>query len=211
MTSKIIVDHLMSTTKRIQRIELLIDRLEEGKAVSRSSIQRVLGENALKDLDLWWQKEQQNRLLKPKEIVEYSKHIKRGLIYYSLGEKLSLRGDSYNSGKYFRKAESILEGAVESLCEVVFANPDLRMWIDRDVGFGIEVEYCPAGIPRPVWSNSNYKQRDYFPKVSRKDIARQMLQTELEKLVGGEMLKITKFENRKKRFVDISSFSGFKF
>jgi hypothetical protein len=201
----------VNTAKRIRRIELLIHRFDNGGSVTRSSIERVLGATGLSRLDTEWMNEKSSRNYKPKEIVEYSQRVRRGLIYYALGDKQSLKGDGYKARKSFHKAESILENAVEYLREVVSTDSSLRLWVDRDVGFGIEVELCPVGIPRPVWSNSNYKSQCSLPKVTKKDIAREMLQTELEKLVGREPLELVNLGFRTKRSFDISSFSGFKF
>jgi len=201
----------MKKVKRIKRIKTLIDRLDNEQTVTRGSLLRVLGEEGIKDFDREWMLELNSRNYKPKEIVEYSKRVRRGLIYYALGDKQSIKGDGYKARKSFHKAESILENAVEYLREVVSTDSGLRMWIDRDVGFGIEVEYCPVGIPRPVWSSSNNKRQCSLPKVTKRDIAREMLRTELEKLVGKEPLELVNLGLRTKRSFDISSFSGFKF
>lgn len=201
----------MNNLKKIKRIKTLIDRLEKNQSVSRGSLLRVLGEVGIRNLDKEWGLELKSRTYKPNEIVEYSKRIRRGLIYYALGDKQSLKGDGYKARKSFHKAESILENAVEYLREVVTTDSSLRLWIDRDVGFGIEVELCPIGIPRPVWSTSNYKSQCSLPKVTKRDLARELLQTELEKLVGREPLELANLGYGRKRSFDISSFSGFKF
>lgn len=201
----------MNNPKKIERIKMLIDRLDKNQPVTRGSLSRVLGEVGVGNLDKEWGSELKSRTYKPKEIVEYSKRVRRGLIYYALGDKQSLKGNGYKARKSFHKAESILENAVEYLREVVTTDSSLRLWIDRDVGFGIEVELCPVGIPRPVWSTSNYKSQCSLPKVTKKDLVREMLQTELEKLVGREPLDLVNLGFRTKRSFDISSFSEFKF
>ena len=201
----------MNNPKKIKRIKTLIERLEKNQSVSRGSLSRVLGEVGIQNLDKEWGLELKSRTYKPKEIVEYSQRVRRGLIYYALGDKQSLKGDGYKARKSFHKAETILENAVEYLREVVTADSSLRLWIDRDVGFGIEVELCPVGIPRPVWSKTNNKHRSTFPKVTKRDIAMEMLQIELEKLVGRAPLELVNLGFGTKRSFDISSFSGFKF
>jgi hypothetical protein len=201
----------VNNPKKIERIKMLIDRLDKNQPVTRGSLSRVLGEVGVGNLDKEWGSELKSRTYKPKEIVEYSKRVRRGLIYYALGDKQSLKGNGYKARKSFHKAESILENAVEYLREVVTTDSSLRLWIDRDVGFGIEVELCPVGIPRPVWSTSNYKSQCSLPKVTKKDLVREMLQTELEKLVGREPLDLVNLGFRTKRSFDISSFSEFKF
>jgi hypothetical protein len=201
----------MKKTKTIERIKTLINRIENGRYVTRSSLLRVLGEAGLKKLEREWVLELKSRTYKPNEIVEYSKRIRKGLIHYALGEKQSFKGQSYKAKNSIHKAESILENAVEYLRDVVSSDSGLRMWIDRDVSVGSDIEYCPEGIPRPVWSSSNYKSQSSFPRVTKKDIARELLQTKLEKLEGRKPLELLTCGIRPKRSLNISSFSDFKF
>lgn len=164
----------MKKSKRIDRIKTLIDRIDNGRTVTRTSLSRVLGETGLRKLDREWIVELNSRNYKPKEIVEYSSRIRKGLIHYALGDKKSLRGESYKSKKSFDKAESILEDAVEYLRDVVGSDCGLRMWIDRDIGIGSGVELCPEGISRPIWSNTNYRNKCGLPKNTKKDLMREL-------------------------------------
>lgn len=201
----------MRTDKKIRRIEILISRIDDGGAVTRSSIQRVLGKNSLKELDEKWMNEKESRDNKPKEILEYSRRVRKGLIHYALGEKQSLKGEGFKARHSMNKADSILENAIEYLRDVVSSDSSLRLWIDRDVSEGVDIEYCPEGIPRPIWSNSNYKNRNVLPRVTKRDIARDLLQTKLEKLEGKKPLVLVTCGIRPKRSLKISSFSDFKF
>lgn len=201
----------MKKPKKIERIKTLIDRLENGRYVTRSSLLRVLGESGLKKIEREWVLELKSRRYKPKEIVEYSRRVRKGLIHYALGEKQSLKGEGYKARHSMNKAESILENAIEYLRDVVSSDSGLRMWIDRDVSVGADIEYCPIGIPRPIWSNSNFKNQCALPKVTKKDIARDLLETKLEKLVGRKPFELVTCGIRPKRSLNISSFSDFKF
>ena len=201
----------MNTIKRIRRIEFLIQRLEEGRAVTRSSIERLLGKKGLNELDYKWNEERKNRYLKPKEIVEYSKRIKRGLMYYALGKRQLIRGDIHKSKKTICKAEAIFENAVEYLKEVLSYDCSLIMWIDRNLNVGSDVDYSPGGIPRPIWSRSIYKNQRKLLVVTKKDVIRDLLEAELEKLVDRKPLEFSFDRFRENRRWDISSFSDFKF
>ena len=201
----------MKKSRTIERIKTLIERLENGRYVTRSSLMRVLGESGLKKIEREWALELKSRTYKPKEIVEYSRRVRKGLIHYALGEKQSLKGEGYKARHSMNKAESILEDAIEYLRDVVSSDSGLRMWIDRDVSVGSDIEYCPVGIPRPIWSNTNYKNRSVLPKVTKKEIARELLQTKLEKLEGKKPLEVETCGIRPKRSLNISSFSDFKF
>lgn len=201
----------MKCEKAIKRIKTLIERLENGRYVTRRSLLRVLGEEGVERIEREWVLELKTRTYKPKEIVEYSSRVRKGLIYYALGEKHSLKGEGYKARHSMNKAESILEDAIEYLRDVVSSDGNLTMWIDRDVSVGADIECCPEGIPRPIWSNSNYKNRSVIPKVTKKDITRELLQTMLEKLEGKPPLELVTCGIRPKRSLNISSFSDFKF
>lgn len=201
----------MKCKKTIERIKTLIERYENGRYVTRSSLLRVLGEEGIEKIEREWVLELKSRTYKPKEIVEYSRRVRKGLIHYALGEKQSLNGKGYKARHSMNKAESILENAIEYLRDAVSSDSSLRMWIDRDVSVGSDIEYCPEGIPRPIWSNSNYKNRSVIPKVTKKDIARELLQTMLEQLEGINPLELVTCGIRPKRSLNISSFSDFKF
>lgn len=201
----------MKCKSTIERIKTLIERLENGRYVTRSSLMRVLGESGLQKIEREWVLELKSRTYKPKEIVEYSRRVRKGLIHYALGEKQSFKGEGYKAKHSIYKAESILEDAIEYLRDVVSSDSSLRMWIDRDVSVGANIEYYPEGIPRPIWSTSNYKIRTVFPKVTKKDIARELLQTMLEKLEGNTPFELVTCGIRPKRSLNISSFSDFKF
>ena len=172
-------------------INELIERLENGGNVTRYALKLVIGLDGLKKFDLEWKSELESRKYKPSEIVKYSRRIRIGLIHYSLGDKQSLRGDWYKSRKSFNKAEAIFEEAVEYLRDAVSVDNNLRMWIDRDLN---DITNCPAGIPRPIWSNSNYKNQSFFLKVTKKDIARELLKAKLEELVGRELFELVTCE-----------------
>jgi hypothetical protein len=201
----------MEKSKKIERIKVLIERLENGRNVTPRSLQRVLGESGLQRIESEWVLELKSRTYKPKEIVEYSRRVRKGLIYYALGEKQSFKGEGYKAKHSIYKADSILEDAIEYLRDVVSSNSSLRMWIDRDVSVGADIENCPEGIPRPIWSNTNYKNRSLLPKVTKKDITRDFLETELENLVGREPFELVTCGIRPKRSLNKSSFSDFKF
>lgn len=201
----------MKKKRVVKRIEQLIDRLDNGRYVTRSSLKRVIGLVGLKKFDQEWKLELKSRTYKPVEIIEYSRRVRKGLIHYALGEKQSLKGEGYKARHSMNKAESILENAIEYLRDVVSSDSGLRLWIDRDVSEGADIEYCPEGIPRPIWSNSNYKNRNVLPRVTKKDIARELLQIKLEKLEGKKPLELVTCGIRPKRSLNISSFSDFKF
>lgn len=201
----------MKNAKMVKRIEQLINRLDNGRYVSRSSLKRVIGLVGLKKFDQEWKLELKSRTYKPEEIIEYSRRIRKGLIYYALGEKQSFKGEGYKAKHSIYKAESIFEEAIEYLRDVVSSDSSLRIWIDRDVSEGADIEFCPDGIPRPIWSISNYKNRSVLSKVTKKDIARELLQIKLEKLEGKKPLELVTCGIRPKRSLNISSFSDFKF
>ena len=200
----------MKKSKIIERLRTLLERIDRRQYVPRSSLFRVLGESDFHKIDSEWILELKSRKFRPKEIVEYSRRVRIGQIHYSMGDKYSLKGDGYKARKSFHKAEALFENAVDYLKAAISCDSSLMMWIDRDVGFGIEFVYCPEGIPRPIWTSSNYRNRCVLPKVSKRDIVRGLLQTKLEEIDGRAPFELVYSGIRPRRSLDFSSFSDFK-
>lgn len=162
-------------------IEELIRRLDCGKDVSRRRLFRVIGPTALAKMERAWRNEVRSRDEKPAEIVEYARRLGIALRKYGKADLHSVRG-SVKAQRLFEVAESDFEKALEYLTEMLRCKPDLRMWIDRDVGGNSHVEFHPAAMPYPIWSKSNYARKGMLPKRRIRDFKREALEEALEKL-----------------------------
>lgn len=122
-----------------------------------------------------WREKVESRGYKPPEIAEYAKRLGIALRKYGKADLHSVRG-SVKAGRLFEAAESDFENALEYLSDVVKRQPDLRMWIDRDVSFdNAHIELHPIGMPYPIWSKSAYARKGTMPKRTIRDFKREAL------------------------------------
>lgn len=167
----------MQNEEKIRGLLLLI---ESGKDVSRRRLHRAIGATALAKMERAWRKEVRTRDEKPAQIVEYARRLGIALRKYGKADLHSSRG-SDKARRLFEVAESDFENAIEYLTEVVQRQPDLRIWIDRDVGFGNPyIELSPAAMPYPIWSKSSYARKSALPKRAIRDFKREALEEALE-------------------------------
>jgi hypothetical protein len=163
-------------------IKALIEKLDGGGDVSRRRLYRAIGATALAKMEREWREEVRSRSYRPPEIAEYAKRLGIALRKYGKADLHSIRG-SVKAGRLFEVAESDFENALEYLNEVVQRQPDLRMWIDREVGFDkAHIELHPIEMPYPIWSKSPYARKGGLPKRTIRDFKREALEEALERL-----------------------------
>jgi hypothetical protein len=167
--------------KKVNVLATLIAGIDSGKDVSRRRLFRAIGSTALAKMERAWRTEVQSRGYKPLEITEYARRLGIALRKYGKADLHSVRG-SVKAGRLFEVAESDFENALEYLTEMLRWKPDLRMWIDRDVGGNSHIEFHPAAMPYPIWSKSNYARKAMLPKRRIRDFKREALEEALEKL-----------------------------
>jgi hypothetical protein len=202
----------MKVELRISRIQKLIDRLEGGEDVSTSSLSRVLTIEQFEHYQENWKDELSLRKIeKPKEIKEYERKIKIASLHYQKMDRFSLtRGKSRLAREFANRADDAFEKAYEYLIELLHANSELRIWIDRDPD---PSHRCPTGIPRIIGSSSNeclVKSKYPYPIRTKKEIKLQTLELALLELTGDDLelncepTKIVHFSKSKN--YDFSSF-----
>ncbi len=178
---------MMKSEKRIARIKVLINRLENGEDVSVSSLSRTLTLDQIQNFKNEWASFiESKRDKKPSEILKYERKIKVAIQYYWRMEKYSLTPYKQILAKeYALKADNEFELALEYLRDIVNGRPSLRLWIDRDP---IGCEYHPDSIPRCVTSSkSMYSTRAsaVFPFSSKRELKTLTLEMALESLTPG--------------------------
>ena len=166
---------------KILKCKKILEEIKLGKYPSRRRLFRVIGPTALAKMEREWRNEVRSRDEKPAEIVEYARRLGIALRKYGKADLHSVRG-SVKARRLFEVAESDFENALEYLTEMLRWKPDLRMWIDRDVGGNSHIELHPDAMPYPIWSKSNYARKATLPKRRIRDFKREALEEALEKL-----------------------------
>jgi hypothetical protein len=204
----------MNLTKKIGRIKKLINRLEDGGDASTSALSRVLTREQLDMyLENWKDELSLRKIEKPKEAKEYERRIRIATLYYSKMDRFSLaRGKARLAREFADKADSCFERAYEYLIEELHANPDLRLWLDREPD---PSKRCPIGIPRIIGSASFEcldKRKYPYPIRTKKELKLHTLELALIELTGNDLelkcepTKIVHFSKTKNH-----DFSNFRF
>jgi hypothetical protein len=167
--------------RTIVLIEELIERIDSGKDVSRRRLFRAIGSTALAKMEKEWRAEVRSRGHKPTEIVEYGRRLGIAMRKYGLADLYSARR-SPSAMKLAHAADSAFEDAYEYLVGALYAKPDLRMWLDRDVRPSVEgFSFDPSGMPFPVWSKNINCLGGGLPKLRIRDFKRAALHEALER------------------------------
>jgi hypothetical protein len=179
----------MKVDLKIKRLKKLITRLEGGRDVSTSAISRILTKEQLNAyLEDWKEELSLRKIEKPKEAKEYERRIRIATLYYSKMDRFSLaRGKARLAREFANKADSAFERAYEYLVEALHANPDLRLWLDREPD---PSKRCPIGIPRIIGSGSFEcldKRRYPYPIRTKKELKLHTLELALLELTGDDL------------------------
>jgi len=136
--------------KRLNNLELLVERLERGEHIQNRTIKTHLTEEQYNDMLKAWEEQQKIRKElkdKPDAIKEYEALIRKAQFVYNKAESQRFKG----AGLY-DKAEALYERVIEHIQEQAQVNPDLILWLDRDP-FS-DVAPNPESIPRVITSRS---------------------------------------------------------
>ena len=118
----------MKVDTKISRIKILIQRLDGGRDITISSMNRVLTPVQMKEFKTDWEDELSNRRVqKPTQLKTYERMIRVGCLHYQKMEKYSFTKDKNRLAKKFSdKAEDIFEKAIEYLVEQLQADSNLE-------------------------------------------------------------------------------------
>ena len=98
--------------------------------------------------------------------------MKQAKLYYNRAEGYSSKGKHSTARKFFKKSESLCEGSLEILQEILHYDSSLRVCFDRDINFEVGGALS-AGIvllPRLVTSRSNEKLSDDSRLTSKQSV-----------------------------------------
>ena len=162
---------------RAEKLKNILKKLECGKHVQNRTLQAWLTEEEFADIDYEWenQKELREELMdKPDEIIEYEKRLKKALFAYN-------KYTSYKNRSTTKKAKNIsdmhFERLLEYLQEIIYTDPSLSEWFDRELDFSFNgnLSIDPIGIPRVITSRSldcqsNHFKSSPYPKLTKNQV-----------------------------------------
>lgn len=194
----------MKDEKLILRIETLIEHLEKGTNVTRRSLRAVLDDDEFEAMETEWESEKKYRSYRPKEIVEYGKILKKSMVCFSKG-----LNSKKNCKILVEQSKSLAESASERLDEILYSNPNMRFWLDREFVATSNSDL----LPRPIW----WKKKPEItipssPFSTLNDVKLNTLHSKLSKLKNEhsfddvEIDRIKNVISQKKKKIDFSGF-----
>lgn len=146
----------MNQTKKLARLKVLSDRLQQKDEVSNRDLKLVLSDSEFKQmLDNWDAVKSQKYLDKPREVKHYEKLLKRATLFENRYESYQAKFDKklHVQKKLANKVEDSLEKAAEYFNEITTGG-FLRIWFDRDIDAedGLTLE----NMPRAITSKSHF-------------------------------------------------------
>ena len=148
--------------RRIEKLQAIKSKLEQGKHVQNRDLQTWLPKEAFESIAELWEYEKERRSVmygeKPAEVKEYEERLAKAIFTFNKSEYFSTRGKHPTAKRLSDKSESEFESALEWLSESYSMNPSIRSWFDRDIDPS-ECTLDPDGMPRVITSRSLVSQK----------------------------------------------------
>jgi hypothetical protein len=149
--------------KRLAKLEAIADKVKRGENVQNRQLQTWLSENEYEQLEYEWQEQLELRSElkdKPSELKRDEEKLREATFNYNRAEGYSSKGKHSTAKKFYNKSESLCEGALEILQEILHYDSSLRVWFDRDISFevvGYE-DYKLIAIPKNITATTIKKR-----------------------------------------------------
>ena len=162
-------------TKRLNKLEVIADKLKRGENVQNRQLQTWLSEEEYEQLEYEWQEQLELRSElknKPIESKRYEEKLKQATFNYNRAEGYSIKGKHSTAKKFYDKSESLCEDALKILQEILHYDSSLRVWFDRDISFevGGNLSADIVSLPRLVTSRSHEKLSDYSRPTNKQGV-----------------------------------------
>ena len=137
-----------------QRLENLLERLEQGNEVSLRDLKNALTADEYEDYKQMLEQQKQVKNFASHGSTEYDKWLKKGLFHYHKAD--SGRFNKLDSKKFFNKAEACFERAIEQLQQDIYEDGTVQLAYDRVLDFSENgsISLDPIGMPRKISSRS---------------------------------------------------------
>ncbi len=145
--------------KRKAKLEAMLERLKRGENVQNRDLRTWLGDDAYAAFEdqCKQQAEFQKEIAdKPEAVREYERRLRKAIFAYNKGDAASGRGKHKIAQLNLNRADTLFERALEHLEEIIYSDPSLCVWFDRETVARPENNVCidPQRMPRVVTSRS---------------------------------------------------------
>jgi galactokinase len=127
-------------TKRLNKLEVIAEKLKRGENVQNRQLQTWLSEEEYEQLEYEWQEQLELREElkdKPSDLKRYEDKLKQATFNYNRAEGYSSKGKHSTAKKFYNRSESLCEDALEILREILHYDSSLRVWFDRHISFEV--------------------------------------------------------------------------
>lgn len=208
MLAETMAEH--STQSRLERIKVLIKRLESGSDVQARDLEIVLSTKQRKAMTRAWQEQKELRSIKkPASVAKYEKLLHQAVLWHGKLDRFSsykpksatvIVDRAAKTAEIKNKCDRAFEDAFEHLQEIFAADPTVQIWFDRALDFSFETQLGidPESMPRVITSRSPDNMGDVkatFGQKSKREIKLEALRAamaELEFELLGDKEKVEK-------------------
>jgi tetratricopeptide (TPR) repeat protein len=159
--------------KRLENLQRLIKRLEQGEHIQNRTIKTHLTEEQYNNMLKAWEEQQSIRKdlkEKPEAIKNYENLLRKAQFVHNKAESKRFKG----KGLHY-EAEAKYERALEHIQEQIGLDPELLIWLDRNPFDDVSLD--PIGIPRVITSKSLDRVRvENITKMSKAEVKIKALQ-----------------------------------
>ena len=174
-------------TKRLNKLEVIADKLKRGENVQNRQLKTWLSEEEYEQLEHEWQEQLvlRNELKdKPSDLKRYEEKLKQATFNYNRAEGYSGKGKHSTAKKFYDNSESLCEDALEILQEILHYDSSLRIWFDRDISFevGGNLSADIVSLPRLVTSRSHEKLSADSRLTSKQSVKLAVVESAMHKI-----------------------------
>lgn len=161
--------------KRLSKLNSILEKLRRGENVQNRQLQTWLSEDEYEQIEVEWQEQLELRdelSDKPTELKRYEDKVREAVFAYNRSEGYSSKGKRTQAKKFYAVSERLCESALEILQEIYHADPQLQIWFDRDLDFGVgsDISADIASLPRLITSRSIERQRSDIRLAKKIDV-----------------------------------------
>ena len=131
-------DKATSDEKRLAKLKHILKRIRDKETVQNRQLRTWLSKEAYEQFENERLEQQElGKMLKnkPAQIVEYEQRLKKATFSYAKADAASRAGRHKVAQKMSGASDTQFERLLEFLAEIMYADPSLEMWFDRNAIF----------------------------------------------------------------------------
>ena len=186
----------MAISPKKQRLENLLARLRDGTDVAVRDLKNALTSREYEEYEQMWEN-YKNAASYSDGSSGYDELLKKGIFHYNKAESARFKRSARD--RFYQKAETYFEKAIEQLKADVSLDPSIASAYDRQLNFsaeGYNLSLSPTGMPRRITSKSLNNLSDVYGGVqvkhTKRDLKIRIVEQSLKNFEGRKEYKDSK-------------------